>query len=83
MQNLEEDTLSYISRPMYPQSTHDLGIVWIFYTISLLEEQAYFSPFEKEAIIIYSFIYLLYLTLVYKIVKNNSTNKYQQYQVKI
>ena len=29
------------------------------------------------------FIYLLYLTLVYKIVKNNSTNKYQQYQVKI
>ena len=32
---------------------------------------------------IYLFIYLLYLTLVYKIVKNNSTNKYQQYQVKI
>ena len=30
---------------------------------------------------IYLFIYLLYLTLVYKIVKNNSTNKYQQYQV--
>ena len=29
------------------------------------------------------FIYLLYLTLVYKIVKKNSTNKYQQYQVKI
>ena len=26
----------------------------------------------------YLFIYLLYLTLVYKIVKNNSTNKYQQ-----
>ena len=28
-------------------------------------------------------IYLLYLTLVYKIVKNNSANKYQQNQVKI
>ena len=28
------------------------------------------------------YIYLLYLTLVYKIVKNNSTNKYQQNQVK-
>ena len=26
---------------------------------------------------LYLFIYLLYLTLVYKIVKNNSTNKYQ------
>ena len=32
---------------------------------------------------IYVFIYLLYLTLVYNIVKNNSTNKYQQNQVKI
>ena len=32
---------------------------------------------------IHSFIYLLYLTLVYKIVENNSTNKYQQNQVKI
>ena len=29
------------------------------------------------------FIYLLYLTLVYKIVKNNSTNKYQQNLIKI
>ena len=28
-------------------------------------------------------IYLLYLTLVYKIVENNSINKYQQNQVKI
>ena len=33
--------------------------------------------------IFYLLIYLLYLTLIYKIVKNNSTNKYQQYQVKI
>ena len=31
---------------------------------------------------LFIFIYLLYLTLVYKIVKNNSTNKYQQDQVK-
>ena len=36
-----------------------------------------------ERILTFLFIYLLYLTLVYKIVKNNSTNKYQQYQVKI
>ena len=32
---------------------------------------------------IYLFIHLLYFTLVYKIVENNSTNKYQQNQVKI
>ena len=32
---------------------------------------------------LFLFIYLLYLTLVYKIVENNSTNKYQQNQVKI
>ena len=32
---------------------------------------------------VYLFIYLLYLTLVYKIVENNSTNKYQQNQIKI
>ena len=32
---------------------------------------------------IYLFIYLFYLTLFYKIVENNSTNKYQQNQVKI
>ena len=40
---------------------------------------------EKQGVLpfIYLFIYLLYLTLVYKIVKNNSTNKYQQNQVKI
>ena len=31
----------------------------------------------------YLLIYLLYLTLVYKIVENNSTNKYQQNQIKI
>ena len=36
-----------------------------------------------ERILTFLFIYLLYLALVYKIVKNNSTNKYQQYQVKI
>ena len=36
-----------------------------------------------ERILTFLFIYLFYLTLVYKIVKNNSTNKYQQYQVKI
>ena len=29
------------------------------------------------------FIYLLYLTLIYKIVENNSTKKYQQNQIKI
>ena len=31
---------------------------------------------------IYLFIYLFYLTLVHKIVESNSTNKYQQNQVK-
>ena len=31
---------------------------------------------------IYLFIYLFYLTMVHKIVENNSTNKYQQNQVK-
>ena len=29
------------------------------------------------------FIYLFTLTLVYKMVENNSTNKYQQNQIKI
>ena len=33
--------------------------------------------------VLFLFIYLLYLTLVYKIVENNSTNKYQQNQIKI
>ena len=32
---------------------------------------------------IYLFIYLLYLTLVYRIAENNSINKYQQNQIKI
>ena len=32
--------------------------------------------YESCSYFIYLFIYLLYLTLVYKIVKNNSTNKY-------
>ena len=32
---------------------------------------------------IYLFIYLLHLTLVYRIAENNSTNKYQQNQIKI
>ena len=38
---------------------------------------------EKLGALIYLFIYLLYLTLVYKIVENNSTNKYQQNLIKI
>ena len=42
-----------------------------------------FVKFLKTPFLQNTFIYLLYLTLVYKIVKNNSTNKYQQYQVKI
>ena len=42
-----------------------------------------FPSFQFYSIFIYLFIYLLYLTLVYKIVENNSTNKYQQNQVKI
>ena len=41
------------------------------------------KPILKTGNISDIFIYLLYLTLVYEIVKNNSTNKYQQNQVKI
>ena len=37
------------------------------------------SNHQKQSLeMFYLFIYLLYLTLVYKIVENNSTNKYQQ-----
>ena len=36
---------------------------------------------SKDGVVL--FIYLLYLTLVYRIVENISTNKYQQNQVKI
>ena len=44
------------------------------------------SDFSQLLIYLYGytplFIYLFYLTLVHKVVENNSTNKYQQNQVK-
>ena len=52
--------------------------------ISLLCKQGNKQSNSISVIVfIYLFIYLLYLTLVYKIVESNSTNKYQQNQIKI
>ena len=53
---------------------------WILQTVRSKKSDEENVPF------LYLFIYLLYLlylTLVYKIVENNSTNKCQQNQVKI
>ena len=53
----------------------------IFYYVYILTWTKMLTTDDAQPLT--SVIYLLYLTLVYKIVKNNSTNKYQQYQVKI
>ena len=58
------------------------SILWLVMTIKqilMFLIRLASSNHQKQSLeMFYLFIYLLYLTLVYKIVENNSTNKYQQ-----
>ena len=58
------------------------SILWLVMTIKqilMFLMRLASSNHQKQSLeMFYLFIYLLYLTLVYKIVENNSTNKYQQ-----
>ena len=58
------------------------SILWLVMTIKqilMFLIRLASSNHQKQSLeMFYLFIYLLYLKLVYKIVENNSTNKYQQ-----
>ena len=74
--------MSYITKinSILIDNAEDLDIVMSIYNF-LEYSDNYFT--RSGSLWNYLFIYLLYLTLVYKIVENNLTNKYQNYGDKI